>query len=492
MSGGQGAFAATTDPAGVFFFDAVPPGNYMLMAQRNGYVRQDMAFRTAVMRSAPPAVVVGPGQAVTGVTVKLVPHSVVSGKVVDEDGEPVAGVMVKAQRERWQRGQRLLMPLSNNSSNDLGEYRMAGLTAGKYFISVGAGQQFQGGPMARVKPAGGTPETGYTTTFYPNVIDPAQATPIEVGAGQEARGIDFRIRKVPTYRVRGRVADAVDGPMQNVNIMVMPGDAAFGGPPRAMTVVHNQDGTFELGGLAPGTYTLVVNRMNRDQGRASATQQIQVGNRDLDGVVVALTPPVEVTGVVRAEGDAKLDFSRLRVSLEPAAGMMMFGGGGNHGITADGTFKLPGLNAGKYRPAVYNLPEGTYLKSVRQGPQEVLESGLQITGAGVPLEVVLGSNAPSVTGTVNDSNGKPVPGLAVALVPDAPRRDQYHLYLTSTTGDPGTFTFRNITPGNYKVFVLPAGSVEDIQNPAFLSQNESRGSSVKLAEGKTENLQLTF
>jgi carboxypeptidase family protein len=122
----------------------------------------------------------------------------------------------------------------------------------------------------------------------------------------------------------------------------------------------------------------------------------------------------------------------------------------------------------------------------------VLDSGLQVAGASAPLEVVLGVNAPSVTGTVSDSNGKPLPGLAVALVPDAPRRDQYHLYLTSGTSDTGAFTFRNITPGSYKVFVLPAGSSEEVQNPGFLAQNESRGSSVKLAEGKTETLQLTF
>jgi hypothetical protein len=220
-------------------------------------------------------------------------------------------------------------------------------------------------------------------------------------------------------------------------------------------------------------------------------QPVQVGNRDLDGVVVTLAPPAEVIGVVRTDPDAILDMTRVRVSLEPPANMPMFGGN-NQAVAANGAFKLSVPSAGKYRVAVHNLPDGAYLKSVKQGPQEILDSGLQISGPSASLEVVLGSKAPSVTGIVNDSNGKPVPGLAVALVPDAPRRDQYHLYLASSTGDAGSFSFRNITPGSYKVFVVPGSNAEEVQNPAYLAQNEGRGTSVKLEEGKAENLQLTF
>jgi hypothetical protein len=459
----------------------------MLMAQRNGFARLDMAVRPG-SRSTSPPVVVGPGQAVTGVTVKLAPHSVVTGRVVDEDGEVLAGVHIQLQRERWHRGQRQFLPMSGGTTNDLGEYRIAGLTAGRYYVSASSPRRFEGRPLGRIRPASDTAETGYTMTYYPNVADPGQATPIEIAPGQEARGIDFQMRKVVTHRVRGRVTDAAGGPINNVSIMAMPADSV-GGPPRFGGGVHNPDGSFELSGVPPGTYTLVVNRASRDGARATAMQQIQVGNRDLEGVVMTLAPPLDIAGVVRMEADGKADLSRLRVSLEPTIGMA---GGANQTVKPDGAFTLAGVSPGKYRTAVYNLPEGTYLKSVRQGSQEVLDAGLQIAGATVPLEIVLGSNAPSVTGTVNDSNGKPVPGLAVALVPDAPRRDQYQLYLTGATGDAGTFSFRNITPGNYKVFVLPSVNAEAVQNPNYLTQNESRGNSVRLAEGKTENLQLTF
>ena len=493
-SGGVGpppavrAFAMTTDATGMFAFDGVPPGNYSVSAQRNGYVRQDGETRFGP-RTTPP-LVVGPGQAVTGVTIRLVPHGVVAGRVVDEDGEAVARVPVQVQRERWTRGQRQLLPVSSDTTNDLGEYRVAGLAAGRYFVSVVAGRGFDGGMITRPRPADGAAEMTYVPTYYPNATDVSQASPVDVGAGQETRGVDFQIRKVATYRIRGRVVDTSGTSARNLVVMVVPGESGMSG--RNTAAVRNQDGTFEVRGITPGTYTVIANRMDREQGsRATATQQITVGNRDVDGVTLALAPPVEVTGSIRTEGNATVNLGSVRVALEATTGMPMFGGS-IQGSTTNGSFTIPRVPAGNYRVRATNLPDGTYVKFVRQGQQEILESGLQVAGAVAPIDVVLGANAPSIAGMVNDADGKPATNLSVALIPDAPRRNQYHLYATTTTGETGAFTFRNVTPGDYKVFVLAPTEIEGIQNPAFLNQIESRGTSVRLVEGKAENVQLAI
>ena len=481
-----GTFVMTTDATGVFAFDGVPPGSYMVTAQRNGYVRQDGETRFGP-RTTPPIVVTS-GQAVAGVTVKMVPHGVVAGRIVDEDGEPVARMAVQVQRERWQRGQRQLLQVSTDTTNDLGEYRVAGLPAGRYIVSVTGGRPFAG-TMTAARAAQGAAEMNYVTTFYPNVIDAAQATPIAVGSGQETRGVDFQLRKIGTYRVRGRVVDPAGGAPRNLMVMAIPGENAIGLPGRNAAAVRNQDGTFEVRGVAPGAYTVIANRAERDRGRSMATQQITVGNRDVEGLTLTLAPPAEVTGSVRAESDTALNLGSARVLLEPTASMPMFGGNFLATVT-NGTFKIADVPPGTYRVRATNLPDGSYVKSVKMGPQEVLESGLQVSGTAAPLDVLLGSNAPSVSGTVNDSSNKPAANITVALVPDSPRRNQYHLYATTTTADAGTFTFRNVTPGDYKVFLLTESEVESIQNPAFLSQIEGRGTSVRLVEGKTESVQL--
>jgi protocatechuate 3,4-dioxygenase beta subunit len=489
LSGRSGVYSMTTDASGVFNLEGVAPGNYAVSAQRTGYVRQDAGARTTG-RAATPPIVVGPGQAVTGVTITLVPHGVITGRVVDEDGEPMERVTIQVQRERWHRGRRQLLQVMQSFTNDLGEYRVAGLSAGRYYLSASAMRM--GRPDAsRMRPAGNVPETGYTTVFYPNVSDPVQAAPVQVGSGQEARGMDFQLRKAATFRIRGRVADAGAGAVNNTTIMVVPGDAASGISMRMGASVRNPDGSFEVAGVPAGSYTLVANRMDRERGRTSATQQVQVGNRDIDGVVLTMMPLAQVTGVVRADADAQIDLSRVRIALENASGAM-FPGGASQAAVSAGQFQMPGIVPGDYRLSAFGLPEGTYLKSARQGPREILDSGLTISGTSAPIEVIIGVNAPAVTGTVQDSNGKPAAGVVAVLVPDAPRRDQYRLYLISNTTDGGAFTFRNITPGNYKVFLFPESDAEAIQNPAFLAQNESRGTSVQLGEGKAESLQLRF
>jgi hypothetical protein len=472
-----GSFVMTTDATGVFAFDDVPPGSYAVTVQRNGFVLQDGGLRPGQ------PFVVESGQAVTGMIIKLAPHGVISGKVLDEDGEALDRVSVQVQRERWVRGQRQLLAVSAGTTNDLGEYRVPGLPAGRYFVVVSRGRQFMRSGSGR---APASPESNYTTTYFPNVIDPAQATLVDISQGQETRGIDFQLRKVPTYRVRGRVADA-GGTFTNVSVMIISGS---GGPPIHNAGVRSQDGTFELRGVASGNYTLIATRMNIDRSRSTGQQQITVGSRDLDGVVLPIGLDVEVSGTIRGDSDAPLNLGSVRIMLEPVSNLPVFGG--TQAAAINGAFRMYSVKSGVYRVRVSGLPEGTCVKSIRQGPQELPESGLQISGPAAPIEIVLGTNAPAITGTVNDSNNRPSPNVSIALVPDAPNRSRYQLYATTTTADTGAFTFRNVAPGDYKVFLLSEGEVDRIQNPAFLSQIESRGTSLRLAEGKVENLQLSL
>ena len=221
-----------------------------------------------------------------------------------------------------------------------------------------------------------------------------------------------------------------------------------------------------------------------------AVQQINVGNRDVEGLTLTLAPPAEVTGSIRTDSETAVNLGSVRVMLEATSSIPMFGGNIQANAT-NGAFKIAGVPPGTYRVRATNLPDGTYVKSVKvRDRRRFLNPACRFRVQPRRWMLLLGSNAPSVTGTVNDANSKPAANVTVALVPDNPRRNQYHLYATATTGDTGTFTFRNVTPGDYKVFLLAESEVESIQNPAFLSQIESRGTSVRLAEGKTENLQL--
>ena len=148
----------------------------------------------------------------------------------------------------------------------------------------------------------------------------------------------------------------------------------------------------EIAGLPPGSYTLIVNQAGRQQPRKFARTPVQVGNRDLDGVIVQLQSAFDISGIVRIAGEG-VQLGTPRVVVEPLDPAMPFAGGNDGGVKADGTWSLAGLSSGRYRISIMGLPEGTYLKSVLAGGQDVT-AGAQIESASTGVELVLGTKAP--------------------------------------------------------------------------------------------------
>src|SRR5262245_3772131 len=76
--------SATSDSAGRFLFESVPPGTYRLSAERTGFLRQDYGGRPSSSTGAPLSI--SAGQPITGLIFKLTPQGVISGRVLDEEG----------------------------------------------------------------------------------------------------------------------------------------------------------------------------------------------------------------------------------------------------------------------------------------------------------------------------------------------------------------------------------------------------------------------
>ena len=112
----------------------------------------------------------------------LAPQIVISGKVLDSDGDPVGRTQVRAMRSMFLNGKRQIMPTGAASTDESGEYKLQNLGPGKYYISAGAprDQSFgQGSRSAAATPPAGQPakqEEALGTTYYPGVTDPAAAT----------------------------------------------------------------------------------------------------------------------------------------------------------------------------------------------------------------------------------------------------------------------------------------------------------------------------
>ncbi len=522
-------FGAVTDASGHFTLESIQPGNYRLYIERDGYVDQQYG---QVSPSRPGTVLVlAPGQQVEDLVISLVPTGTLAGRVFDEDGEPVVRANVRALRYVYQDGEKILTPIQQTQTNDLGEYRLFWIDPGEYFVSATFEARFRGGfggGRALVGRGGGRggrggrggtggvigggflaesepPEEIYVDTYYPGTTEPALATGIVLAGGSEVPAIDFVVLPTRAVTVRGRVVSPFAGegaPVPVVAIVSRNGLIAGGGlnlrgGARGGRGGQNEDGSFELTGVAPGPYTVVAivrtqqGRGGRGgQGQLVGVADIEVGEQDLDNVVVAVQPGVELTGNVLVDQSASgIATGRLRIRLQPANNMPF--NAPNSRVEDDGTFILSNVSQATYAASITGLPPDYYLADVRFGAANVLAAGLTVTADPPgPLEFWISGGGGRVDGAVQIGTEESFTGAQVVLVPQEADRGRSDLYKTASADQYGRFSMVGIAPSNYKVFAwedAPSGAYRD---PDFIRLYEDWGQSVEIQQNGQAQVQV--
>jgi len=495
--------SAKTDLQGKFLFENLEPGRYGLRAERNRYVRSEYGQRVPNQPGTP--LTLQAGQKLTGLTMQLQRAGVISGRVLDEDNEPVAQVRVAAMATRYLQGGRRLAPVGMDQTDDRGEYRIYGLAPGEYYVTA---RQNNRGRAVRLDPPpnGQEEEESYVETYFPGATEMEQAVTLKVAAGQELLGVDIQLRPTRTFRITGRVVSEAGDPLggRNVMLTLLPRDTRFGGfnSPN-QTSARNPEGDFTMQGVKPGSYTLLAQVFDRRGfgggtlgfgGRLSGRLAVDVGNRDVERLVVPVRPGIRIEGRLQAEESAEIDLSNVRISLRSQEPMLTMGGGGTSDRVneEDGTFTLEAVTQGVYEVMLGGAPEDIYLKAARLGNQEVLTAGLDLTNASAAgvLDLTLSTKGGRVDGAVVNAEGQPVVGGQVVLLPEASRRQRFGLFKNTSTDQNGVFTLRGIAPGNYSIVAL-----EDVErgawmDPNFLRGNENAAKKVEIKEGSAQSFEL--
>jgi hypothetical protein len=480
VASAPGAYAAVSAADGTFRIEAVEPGAYRLMAERQGFVQGMYGARARSRMGA--TITVAPGQELTGLEMKLVPQAVVTGRVLDDEGEPVFRAQVQAMQRRFINGRWQLASVMSFPSQDTGDYRLSALTPGRYYIAAMAMGQMMSGVRMPARPAGAGPEESLELTFYPDSLTSARARALDLEPGMEMTGIDIRLRKAPTVRVRGRVAGVGE---ERVRLMLAPKvmDGMFG--MRGSGAMPGPDGRFEIAGVRPGAYWLMMSPLSGMM-TVLAKVEIEVGQQDLENVVIEKTPPASLTGTMRIEGDGQSaqkeggsapSLSGLPVVIVPVEGML-------YGLPpaqtkADGSFQFENLAPDRYRVRPVTAPRGTWLKGVRAGGANVLDEGFSLApGAQAQVEVIFATGAGGIRGVVTNAEGDPAPGSVVTLTPEPPRDWRPDLWRMGPADQSGQFRFEGLAPGEYWLFAwedLEPGSERD---PELLKRVQSYGRKV--------------
>jgi hypothetical protein len=427
---------------------------------------------------------VSEGQAVSNIDFTLARGGVITGRVTGGDGRPVIAERVnltmldaKGLPQPFFGGNRI-----GYETDDRGVYRIYGLPAGRYLVSVGGGDR--PGVSRRIR---------YPQTYYPGVIEQQQASPVDVQTDFTAEDINIQLGDpLKTYAVTGRVVDAASGqpaPGLPVNITPMrvrgaAGGGAIGGMRGGMRggpagSVAGADGAFRVAGLTPGLYSASSGSSGFPGGAAGMSSDFysdpisfEITEANVAGVEIKVHRGSSIAGVVVIEGGADPSvaarLSRLMVSAS-SRGIQQGQGqaerGGMRGrqnfaqVGPDGSFRIGGVPPGRVRLSVngagggFGAGNGFALARVERGGAVIdgefnVSSGEQVTG----VRVVVVYAAGVIQGRVVISGGTLPPGtrlMVSARSLDSAGRNPYARAVPVDAS--GQFRIEGLAPGTYEL-----------------------------------------
>jgi hypothetical protein len=515
-----------TDADGRFIFPNLPAGKWDLSAEKNGYPLESYQASNEGFSTA---IAVGPRFDTTHIVFPLHPAGILTGIVVDDQGDPVRQASVVLFRTGVREGKVSTWNAGQQQTDAAGEFSFASLQPGTYTIAVSArpwyaqnfyapgfggigGQSFpygfvhEGQPIPDAQPSSepvqhGDRDLAYAITYYGDTTDAASAQPITVEEGNEAQA-HITLRAVPAWRLTVREPGATEEPespppeaptgrapmrramsqlqrMRRLGInLSVAGPGGF--PIRFPTqVTSDPGGNQQALGIPSGHYTLDFSGPG-----ASFRQTIDIsGDQVID---VAGKPPVSLSGRVTWEGAGqtgldKPDIDNTFVYLSSEGQRMMNAG---TTVSKDGSFDFQNNppQPGRYRISL-RRPGGFVVRSVQAKGAQYAKGWLELTGESpVQLSIIATSNLAKIDGIAIRDNA-PCSAAIVLLLPadgnpDSIRRDQ--------SDSDGTFTLPAVLPGRYTLVAIDKGRDLAYQDPAVMAKYLAQGEaiSVPLKEGR--------
>jgi hypothetical protein len=485
----------STDAEGRWQLKALPAGSYRLSVSKGGYV--EIGYGQLRPFESGKVLELSDGQTMEKLDVSLPRAGVITGRVVDEFGEPVTGARVAPMRYRYVSGQRrLVMMAGSDTTDDIGQYRLHGLSPGEYYVSaqMSPGMLF-GQSDDRI---------GYTTTYYPGTAVVPEAQRVAVTVGQETAQINFAMSASRVATISGSAVSATGRPIDRGFLTLV--TTTGGMPTMSLGNQLKPDGTFQFSNVTPGEYRVQVQHVpnadsltmisstmpNAEFGSVAVT----VSGADITGLSIVTSPGATATGRIVFEGASKPPVapSALMVFASPVEMTTMMMGGGVR-VKDDWTFEAGGLFE-RRRFRINAPPQGWYLKSVTQEGTDITDTGIELKEGmqASGIEIVLTQRVAEITGTVQDARARPITDYAIVAFASDNARWGYqtrHIRATRPNQD-GRFSVKGLPPEDYLLVAVEYLEPGEENDPEQLEKWRNSATRVSLQEGdqKTVTLKL--
>ncbi len=488
-----------TGADGTFDFKGLPAGKYSLSAARRGFIEssynQHERYSTAI--------VAGGNTDSEHLVFRLTPQAVLTGKILDEVGDPVRRAQVSLYVQDQTTGVSRVRRMANSRSDDRGLYEFANLPAGTYFISVNARPWYAVHPHSqRVGEGGAEPpvpshsfDVTYATTYYPDTTDSDDATPIPLRGGERISA-DMHLTPVPSLRIvvgtPGSPEHGFNMPtllkksfdsMENVTGMLMGAYTDPSDEQRTSNFMPLGDGTIELTGIPPGKYTVFMRENSGEPMGGISEVDITQNGQQLDPA--SGEPVSSLKFQVQVVGERQVP-QQLAMALRTESRRVAVASQ----VDAKGESTFVHVPPGKY-DLIAATPNMNYAVtqiatngSTRRGHTLEVAAGLTIEGT---VTLVAG------TGTVRGlakRDGKGIAGAMIVLVPSDPEAKD-ELFRRDQSDSDGTFSLPNVIPGQYTIVAIEDGWDLDWSKPGVIAHYLPKGHQVRVAAAAQTTVDLS-
>jgi protocatechuate 3,4-dioxygenase beta subunit len=270
--------STTSDAEGRFRLSGLAAGRYQVGAHKMGYAPSAEMSLTRLVD-------VGQDDALENVVVELARGGSVAGHVLDASGRAMEGIQVMALLKRLKTppastgaaagGPPALMPVGGGTTTSAGEFEITGLPPGEYVVAARPEEQRRGERRVSASDV-------LVLTYYPAAHEPAAARVIEVEDNQKIGDVAISLVAVPGFRVSGTIVDSAGGPVPYAGVMMKSKTGSdqivdlMADPFRMENA--DETGRFNIEGVTPGTYELVV--MTGGGGTGTFSRSFAIDLRD--------------------------------------------------------------------------------------------------------------------------------------------------------------------------------------------------------------------
>jgi hypothetical protein len=493
----------------MFTFATVPPGNYLIRADHTGFITK--FYGDGGRDSGGDVITVAAGQDLGKKDIGLIPAGVISGTVFDDQGDPIEGMTVSAIHLQYSPGgQERENPVRTATTDDLGNFRLFGLTPGNYFVRTGVvNQGISIGNIAESR-------LSYRMTYYPGTASVEGAQRIRVAPGSEASGVRFSVGFQSTYTIRGTIVDPSSGPGQRRYAITI----GRAGTNQAGAIVAggsatNADGSFVLSGISSGDYIVTARAIQTNivvvpSGPNSTSASVNAQPRtdagyagvrvtDADArVSIQIGRSSEVRGKVVIENSRSQSPSGYTILLQPQSQAIVSAGNSSNTYSATfdsiGSFDIQNIEPGSYSISVIGKGDLYLMRAVCGGRDYTFQPLVVEPNSSLgECTLTLANDPGTISGQVLDGD-KPIADSVVVAIPQTPSLRQIPRYSkTARTDVNGQFKIVGLVPGDYFLFAVAPDDEQSYYAVDFAErhQRDIERVSVQAGESKTINLKPT-